>query len=133
MGRGTFLDDAEVRRRDASRMVDLLRRLPGLRLVSLPSGGSAVATGIPPSTNQLAMIARWESTGEIFQPACYLQVYLDGSRMWGWSDQPPIDVNTFDPSTVGAIELYKSAAETPPEWNATGSVCGTIAFWTRRR
>lgn len=133
MGRGTFLDDAALRRRDASRMSDLLRTIAGVRLVSLPSGGMAITSGIPPTANQLAMIARWESTGEIFRPACYMQVYLDGSRMWGWTDQPPIDVDTFSPSTIGAIEFYRSAAEAPPEWNATGAVCGTIAFWTRRR
>jgi hypothetical protein len=29
------------------------------------------------------------------------------------------------------MEVYRSAAEMPPEYNATGSYCGVILLWTR--
>jgi len=36
------------------------------------------------------------------------------------------------PTDILGVEVYRSAGQMPPEFNATGSSCGVIAFWTRR-
>jgi len=38
------------------------------------------------------------------------------------------------PEDIAAIEVYKSSAETPMQFQgADGGPCGTIVIWTRRR
>lgn len=42
-----------------------------------------------------------------------------------------VDLANFLPDQVEAVEIYKTPAERPPEYNMTGSYC-TVAIWTRR-
>jgi hypothetical protein len=32
---------------------------------------------------------------------------------------------------IGGIEVYRSAAEIPPQFNGSGAACGVIVIWTR--
>jgi hypothetical protein len=43
----------------------------------------------------------------------------------------PPDLAKFNPLDLEGMEVYRSAAEIPPEYNATGSACGVILLWTR--
>ena len=131
-GRGRFLDEAALRGRGDSRTSDVLRSVPGVRLLPLPSGGNAVASHSPPSVPQVAMIANWEQSGERFSRACYMQVLIDGVRTWTWGMQSPFDVDALPVHSLAGIELYRTAAETPPEYAGNSSICGTVAFWTMR-
>ncbi len=131
-GRGRFLDESALRARDDSRTSDVLRSITGVRLLPLPTGGNAVASPSPPSLPQVAMIQGWEQSGERFSRSCYMQVIVDGMRMWTWGMQSPFDVDALPVQSLAGIELYRTAAETPPEYAGNSSVCGTVAFWTRR-
>lgn len=51
--------------------------------------------------------------------------YVDGARV-----ADPNDVLRMDPETVEAVEVYRSAANRPAQFNMTGSDC-TVLVWTR--
>jgi hypothetical protein len=63
---------------------------------------------------------------------CPVTIYLDGALFY--MSQPgvnPPDVRNMLASDYAGAEYYVSAAETPAEYNATGSGCGTLVLWTR--
>jgi hypothetical protein len=63
---------------------------------------------------------------------CYMTVYLDGALYYS-ADMPgpPLDISSFNPLHLQAVEVYRSPAEIPVEYNATNSGCGVILLWTR--
>jgi hypothetical protein len=52
-------------------------------------------------------------------------IFVDGIRM-----NDDFDVNSLDISEVEAVEVYRSAAQVPPEYNVLGYDC-TVLFWLR--
>ena len=45
---------------------------------------------------------------------------------------PLFDIDQLDPRTVAGIEYFASAAQAPPELNATSAgTCGIVVIWTR--
>jgi hypothetical protein len=68
--------------------------------------------------------------------ACYMDVWLDGSRVYQFGMTPPqplFDVNSLSPQTLEGIEVYVGAAQIPPRYNSSSAAwgCGVILFWTR--
>lgn len=53
--------------------------------------------------------------------------YVDGALL---SLSDPSAVLRMDPKTIEAVEVYRSAAERPAQFNMTGSDC-TVVVWTR--
>ena len=107
-GAGHFIMREELERSAASRVTDVLRRVPGVRVYP-GQGGDFVA------------FARGASTSGPCRPT----VYLDGHRL-GTSE------NLDFLATVGsleAIEVYTGAAQAPVEY--WGGGCGAIVLWTR--
>lgn len=51
--------------------------------------------------------------------------FIDGARV-----ADPNEILRMDPATVEAIEVYRSAADRPAQFNMTGSDC-TVLVWTR--
>ena len=63
--------------------------------------------------------------------SCAVAYYIDGSPFLSVGDD--ID-QIVQPQDVAAIEVYKSSAETPMQFQgADGGPCGTIVIWTKRR
>lgn len=54
-----------------------------------------------------------------------VEFYVDGAKMQG-----DFDVNSLSPLDVEAIEVYRSTAERPAQYNATGSEC-VVLIWLR--
>jgi hypothetical protein len=55
-----------------------------------------------------------------------------GSNRWrGTALAPLIDIENLRPEELEAVEVYRSPAERPPEYNSSGAYC-TISIWTRR-
>jgi hypothetical protein len=118
-GFGAFLTREALAKREHSRLSDVLRSTNGLRLIYRDKGGVAVAN------NRGGSAGRGGSR-------CYLRLFVDGVKVYDPSmggDPPNID--EFTVSSVEAIEIYRGPAETPPEYNATNALCGTMAIWTR--
>ncbi|HEV8355314.1 MAG TPA: TonB-dependent receptor [Gemmatimonadales bacterium] len=54
-----------------------------------------------------------------------VSVFLDGARMGGG-----FDLSWLDPSQIQAVEVYRSAANLPAEFNSADAEC-TVLIWTR--
>jgi hypothetical protein len=107
-GFGHFIMREELERLASSRITDVLRRVPGVRVYRS-------------STGDVVTFAR----GESFSGACRPMVFLDGHRLGSGED---LDV-LASVSSLEAIEVYTSAAQTPVEY--WGGGCGAIVLWTR--
>ena len=139
LGFGTFIEDSLLRSREHSLLSDVLRRVPGLTMGYLGDGGGygvMMSRAMTTRTRPIGASARTPEEREA-GTRCYAQVYLDGIRVYApgqlTGDKRGFSIDQFRVSDVQAIEIYKGAASTPAQFNATGSACGTIVLWTRER
>jgi outer membrane receptor for ferrienterochelin and colicin len=125
-GGGHAITHDEIEHRRPAKSVDLLRPVPGVRL--LPGRGGDF---------------RIRLRGEPCQP----MVYVDGVQVMNETPAPawlsnrsgspglPTESSIFsslNPGEIEAIEVFTGASQVPPEFNATGSKCGVILVWLRR-
>lgn len=141
---GHFITPEQIEKRRAARVTDLLTNLPGVQLVSLTSGS------VGPRFVQLR-------GGDLSRAGlCRPRVFVDG-LMWARGDSRPARTGEEDaveaaieerlqrvdqslslddigpPSTLAAIEVYRSAAQVPVQFGGTSveTLCGVIVIWTR--
>lgn len=107
-GFGHFIMRDELERSAASRVTDVLRRVPGVRVYTT-QGGDVVT------------FAR----GENMSGPCRPIVYMDGHRLGSSEDIDFLaSVNSLE-----AIEVYTSGTQAPIEyWSGS---CGAIVLWTK--
>ncbi len=103
-----------------------LRRFGRIRLVPCGSGYAAASFQTAPP-GQLATC-----NAPKIDDVCYMNVYIDGSLYFqnGMPEAPP-NLSGMNILNFQALEVYRSPAEMPVEYNATGSGCGVILLWTR--
>jgi hypothetical protein len=110
-GLGAFMTKDRIDEMRPPRVTNLFRYLRGFTVIPGPGTSEYVVT----------------SRGR----RCLPQVYIDGLL----SARTPRDqrdvLEMVPPGDVEAIEAYSSAAEIPPQYNATNSACGVIVIWTR--
>lgn len=140
---GHYITPGDIDRRQATRITDLLSGLPGVNLVATGSvGGLAVQLrGSNPSDGGL----------------CRPRVYVDG-LLYARGDSRPRRSTTDaasteqriedemqrvdqgislddigHPSTIAAIEVYRSASQVPVQFGGASveTLCGVIVVWTR--
>ncbi len=142
---GQFITPEQIEKRRAARVTDLLTSLPGVQLVSLTSGSAG------PRFVQLRGGTLSRARG-----LCRPRVFVDG-LMWARGDSRPARTGEEDaveaaiderlqrvdqslslddigpPSTIAAIEVYRSAAQVPVQFGGTSveTLCGVIVIWTR--
>ena len=107
--RSSFLTRADIEKMNSPRLVDHLLRT-GLKLRRDRRGREYVECSRGRTSIRSAPIVAY---------------YIDGARV-----QEGLDLNSIDMATVQAIEVYKSAAERPTQFNATGSDC-TVVLWLK--
>lgn len=130
MGFGKFFDSTVFRRSENRYLKDLLAGIPGVRIVAKEMNpGSRMYVYWAASTR------RSGPRGEL----CFMQIVLDGVVMYrgvaptGTRTRDPPDLwRDFEVSSLEAMEVYRSAAETPIEFGGSGADCGTIVLWSRR-
>lgn len=132
-GWGLFLTREEWEDRTPTRVTDILRGLPGVRIIRVGKSGTyevkmaRVATRISPaaSLSRMGGGARKEDV-----PNCPVTYYLDGIKF------VPTErgINEIAlPSDIEAIEVYRGPSETPAEFLSSNDFgCGAVAIWTRR-
>ena len=106
-GFGTFFTAEEIDRRHPSRLTDLLRTVPGVRLEQ--QGHERVV---------------------LFRGArCAPLIWIDGAP----ATAGYLDPDIFHPGTIAGIEVYPGPATVPSElmWVRGKGACGVIALWTR--
>lgn len=107
-GLGHVLEYEQLQRMYGSSLARAVSRVPGVT-VSYVSG----AAGMP------IEIVRMRG--------CLPVVYLDRMRM------DYTDLSSIDASQLEGIEVYRSAAEVPPEYASGIGDCGVILAWSNRR
>ena len=114
-GFGDFFTRLEIEERNPSQFTDLMRYVPGVRLIQR----GAFSTTI-----------RFSRAMTAFRVCASPMIYYDGILRGGADDYVDLDrlVNTHD---LAGVELYSGASRVPPEFNTTGSACGVIVIWTR--
>jgi hypothetical protein len=109
-GIGYFFDRREIESKNAQRISDILRRLPGTRMTPDRAGRQTMRMGRSASGRD-----------------CPPDVWVDGVRAQGMSvDDVPL-------GDVEALELYRGPAGLPPEMNSRlgNPACGALIIWTR--
>ena len=117
-GFGYFIDPEEIARRNPQNTTDLFHRIPSVRVIML---GGIRGNDI--------RITRSED------PRCPPRVYLDRVivRRGGHMDSYDTTLDAIiQPINLHAIEIFRSPAETPPEFGGNATTCGVIVLWTKR-
>lgn len=112
-GLGYYMDADQLAKQGAITTSDLFRTVPGVQVVW-------------DGSEYVVQVTRNSVTGN-----CPVQWYIDGSPFLSSGDD--ID-QIVQPQDIAAIEVYKSSAETPMQFQGVGgSPCGTIVIWTKRQ
>lgn len=121
-GGGRFIDRDGLEQLGAPSLVDVLRRLPGTRIIH---AGAAMedylATAGAPGPRALTHAP---------QP-CYAQIFVNGLRMFAQGQGTPPNLNLFNVDEIEALEYYSQPSGTPVEFRTLDSDCGTLLLWTR--
>jgi hypothetical protein len=121
---GVFITEAEIARRAPITTSQLFRDVKFVRVgddgvLTLGSGMGAVGPPTPPSS---PFSPPKPTSGRCTS----MQVFIDGAHVGDG-----FDVNTVLPMAIRGIEVYRGPATTPPELRSYGTVCGTVAIWTK--
>jgi hypothetical protein len=140
---GHFVTPEAIERRQASRVTDLITAIPGVTRVYAAGGSVGPA--------QIQMRGSSLSQGGMCRP----RVFVDG-MMYTRGDSRPVSLSepqateqaqddifermdqalSLDdighPSTIAAIEVYRSASQVPVQFGGTSveTLCGVIVVWT---
>lgn len=104
-GRGHFLTEADIRQRGASKVSEVLRTVPGVRIVCRGIFCRVRMDRVPRT--------------------CAPDFVVDGF--------PATNSTSADMGTAGivGIEVYRTLGETPMQFLRADNACGTIVIWTR--
>lgn len=120
---GQFVTPEMIRRRSFARFSEVLQSVPGLIVRTICS---------PRCFQQIGMAGSTQGGG------CIPTFYMDGRTM---HVRPAPRTSRFEPAglidldalaaphDLAAVEVYRSIAETPPEFYGR---CGSIVIWTKR-
>jgi hypothetical protein len=141
---GHYITPEDIDKRHAARITDLLAGLPGVTIVP-PANGNVGPLSIKLRGSNL-------SEGGLCRPRIFVDglLYARGdSRPKGRANAQAIERSIEDeiqrldqglsiddighPSTIAAIEVYRSATQVPVQFGGTSveTLCGVIVVWTR--
>jgi len=116
---------------------DLISVVPGVR-VRRGNNQIWVASGRAVNTGRCVFCSNAGAINQVdyaagARPACYLDVYLDGTLVFDSSKSQfgLFDVNSLRPEMIEGIEVYTSASQIPAKYNRTAGGCGVLLIWTR--
>jgi hypothetical protein len=126
-GFGRFLTMEELHDPLRSTLDMQLRRFGRMHVVPCGNGYSAASMVSAPAEQLATCDPRGYPDNY-----CYMSIYMDGSLYFSnaMPGKPP-NIRDLNLLTFQGLEVYRSAAEMPAEYNATGSYCGVILLWTR--
>jgi hypothetical protein len=115
---GTYLRRADLDALQATRVSDVMRRVPGARVID-SSGVLLIAS----SRGYKEDLPKGKSMAP-----CVMRVGIDGQIR-----EPSFPINSIDPVHIHGIEVYSGPATIPPEFGGmrTDSFCGLVMIWTR--
>lgn len=112
-GFGYFVTRAEIEKRDPAVLSDMMRQIPGARLIPLRGGGHAT----------LRFARAVSSPGRDCPP----QYWVDGVMAYG------LNIDDLSPRDIEGIEIYQGASVVPAEYNTQygTTACGVVLIWSR--
>lgn len=108
-GSGRFFTASDIDKRNASRMSDMFRLVPGMRIET----------------------RGFQNTVRMRGSRCAPLVWLDAQPLFA----AEVDLDAFDPRSFEGMEIYSGAASVPVEFQGNqrmSSACGTIVLWSKR-
>lgn len=131
-GFGSYLEREHIDGKAAILITDLLRSLPGVRVVRAGLGGSSFDVLMPGARTMFFRDS--ESRESPGNRTCYPSVAIDGVivRRGGQDGEAGEWVHMVSPNDVEGIEVYTSGAGLPVQVAGPISPCGSILIWTRR-
>jgi carboxypeptidase family protein len=128
LGFGKFIDSTELRRYQALRLADVLRR-QGLTVARFQD------PRVSPVYPRFILVAVNRHKNGPDGKACPMQIVLDGTTLYSAyrGHGYLVDLSEFLAGSLAAVEVYSNSAETPAEFTGAGDECGTIVIWTRRK
>jgi hypothetical protein len=118
-GTGTYFTRGEIEKMNVREMTDILRRVPGARVVAIQGPFGA--------TNVLQLVRSQETS---IRP-CPISYYINGVP---FPVRYEIGIDAYvRAQDVEAVEVYTGTSRVPPEFTSAGqtSRCGVVAVWTR--
>jgi len=110
-GFGHFVTREEIEKRNPSNLSDMMRMIPGARLLPNRIGGTATLRF------SRATMGR----------DCPPQYWVDGVKTWN------LNIDDIVPQDVEGIEIYSGASTVPAQFNTREgtTICGVVLIWTR--
>lgn len=117
-GFGVFLEQGEFSRWHPHALSDVLRHLPGVRIISNPNyGHTAPRVDFRPYLLEL-------------RGCRSIMFFLNGASLGSSADaQFDLDLLVL-PQEISAVEVYRGPSEIPLQFNATNSLCGVVLLWS---
>jgi hypothetical protein len=118
-GTGSYFTRAEIEKMNAREITDVLRRVPGARVVAIQGPFGA--------TNVLQLV---RAQGTSIQ-TCPISYFINGVP---FPVRYEIGIDAYvRAQDVEAVEVYTGSSRIPPEFTSAGqtSRCGVVAVWTR--
>jgi carboxypeptidase family protein/TonB-dependent receptor-like protein len=111
-GFGHFVTRDQIEKRNPMNLSDMMRMIPGARLIPMRNGGQAALR-----FNRAQMGGR----------DCPPQYWVDGVKTFG------LNIDDIIPQDVEGIEIYEGASSIPPQFNTKEgtTICGVVLIWTR--
>ncbi len=115
-GAGTYLTQEDIQSRMATRLIDLLRTLPGIDLTGRRQDILFFRRANPNCKTEL-------------KPP---MIILDGLPLGGAVPGEEVTslIETIDPYDLVGIEVYQGPSEVPAQFNRLNAECGLIVIWT---
>lgn len=109
-GLGHFVTREQIERRNPSQMTDIMRMIPGVRIISRGIGSNTI---------------------RIRGSRCAPLTWLDGFPL----SAGEFDLDAIAPSSLEGMEVYSGMGSLPSEFTAARSaqsMCGTIVLWSKQ-
>ena len=146
LGLGKFLTRDDIRKKEQLQLPEILQAIgvPSFRLGSRAWAGSsrsvrAMSLGRVSNLKCSFLEGREVKDEDRDNPdknpgcGCYAQVYLDEMPLYRGEQGGVVpDLSMIAPSSIEAVEYYKSAAQTPMKYSRLNSQCGVLVLHTRR-
>jgi len=111
-GGGVFLDRAEIERRNPRTLTDLVRTIPGVRVVPRPTGFRYVSSHFRRVAGDIG--------------TCDVMLYLDGQPFLMETGDADARIRI---SEIIALEAYVTAGSVPRQFAGSDAACGVILIW----
>jgi Carboxypeptidase regulatory-like domain len=120
-GMGKYLRREDFERMSNMNLVQVINRLPGTYVIGT-GPMQAIVFERATITGTLSRMQQGRRMDE-----CVPKLYLDGVHMNYVSGLNGVAT----PQQLEAVEIYRSAAELPPQYGGPDAACGVILLWTR--